>query len=361
MILIRGQSGDRMIKASILMGIIVLLGMSGYAACPSADLTGDCHVDLDDLAVMAGQMNGEIDFAALCLIAEQWLTEGIRDIVFVDIGGGTFQMGDGFGEGWAGEAPLHTVTVGALRMSKYEVTNAQYAEFLNSAADQGLIKVENGVVYHSSDDANSRPWLDTAEASPYSRIVYANGVFSVADKSGRGMSNDPVVEVSWYGARAFCDYYGYRLPTEAEWEYAARGNLSGRRFPRGDTITHSRANYYNCTCFPYDISPTSGHHPLFDDGVYPYTAPVGSFAPNGYGLCDMAGNVWEWCADWYDQDYYSVSPENNPQGPAQGDRRVIRGGSWASDADFCRVAFRFRYNPDDRAYYYGFRPVVDLQ
>ena len=119
---------------------------------------------------------------------------------------------------------------------------------------------------------------------------------------------------------------GYRLPTEAEWEKAARGGASGHRFPwsDADTITHSRANYYVRTqngtnYYAYDISPTPGDHPIFNDGTLPYTSPVGSFAANGYGLYDMAGNVWEWCWDWY--GLYSSGSQTDSHGPASGTYR----------------------------------------
>ena len=200
------------------------------------------------------------------------------------------------------------------------------------------------------------------------------------------MSDDPMVQVSWYGSVAYCNWrsseegyescynlstwdcnfskHGYRLPTEAEWEYAARGGLSGKRFPWADpNITHSLANYYASPgSYTYDVSPTSGYHPTWNDGIsYPYTAPGGSFSANGYGLYDMAGNVWEWCNDWYDSNYYDTSPYDNPTGPAGGPVRVLRGGGWYFDAYNCRVAIRLSYcAPNDRGNGGGFRVVLDL-
>jgi len=356
--------------------------------CPSADLTGDCFVDFEDFAVLA----------------EQWLTTDPcvpADMVYIP--DGSFLMGDSFSEGRAKERPVHSVTLDAFFMGKYEITNQQYCDFLNSALGQGLITVTSDIVY-KSDSGTSYPYCDTYQSSTLSQINWNGSVFSVRTKGGRSMVNDPMVRVSWYGAAAYCNWRsqqegkeqcynlstwgcnfsknGYRLPTEAEWEYAARGGLSGTRFPWGDTISQTQANFYSSSSRSYDVSPVKNeYHTLWNNGIHPFTSPVGFFdgqmkyktfynwpsgltnyqttsGANAYGLYDMSGNVWEWCNDWYSDSYYSSSPSNNPTGPTSGTSRVKRGGSWGLDAWHCRVAYRDDSGPYSRNLTLGFRVVL---
>jgi iron(II)-dependent oxidoreductase len=227
---------------------------------------------------------------------------------------GEFQM-----EGNAGkddEKTVYTVYIDAFYIDKYEVTNAQYRRFVQATGHR-----------EPRDILNNRPW------------------------SGKNFSGDnqPVVSVSWEDAKAYCEWAGKRLPTDAEWGKAARGGLEGMKYVWGD-----------------DWPPPRGAGNFRIEGYadgYSYPAPVGSFDPNGYGLYDMAGNVSEWCADWFalHKDYYSGSPRRNPSGPSSGTVRVTRGGSWGHDeAHFLRVAYR-GLGPKRGYIHCGFRCVVFAQ
>ncbi len=157
----------------------------------------------------------------------------------------------------------------------------------------------------------------------------------------------PVENVTWYEAKSYCEQVGKRLPTEAEWEKAAGGGAA-TVYPWGDAVVSKRANFCDAHC------GKKWKEKQFQDG-FEHTAPVGSFPPNGYGLFDMAGNVYEWVADWYDEDYYESAPRKNPRGPQGGRKKVIRGGSWINYSSGVRPADRSDAKTRDRYNFIGFR------
>ena len=194
----------------------------------------------------------------------------------------------------ANEQPVHEVFLSPFYIDTHEVTVQQYTAFL--------------------------------EKTGYKQPAYWQPEFDRPD--------DPVVGVTWHDALAYAIWADKRLPTEAEWEYAARGGALNNFYPWGDIPDKRSANYLSM-------------------GI----APVKSYLPNGFGLYDMIGNVWEWCADWYSANYYQSSPKNNPKGPVIGTHKVLRGGTWYSNEEQIRITNRYFALPDSKSFHNGFRCV----
>ncbi len=290
------------------------------------------------------------------------LSENIRATVTADDGrtpavpsgmalipAGSFSMGDAH-DGLSSALPVHSVYVSAFYMDRYEVTKALWDEVRAWGLGNGYTDLPAGGGKAANHPVHSVSWFAMVKwCNARSQKEGLTPCYTVGGVTYKTGSSAP--DCNWSAS-------GYRLPTEAEWEKAARGGASGRRFPWSDSdnIQHTRANYYSSTSYAYDTSATGGYHPTYNDGTTPYTSPVGAFAANGYGLYDMAGNLWEWCWDWCSSSYYSSSPSSDPRGPSSGSNRVLRGGSWDGNADYCRVAIRGISTPDGGVSV-GFRPV----
>ncbi len=272
-------------------------------------------------------------------LGESAPVEGVAPEGMVLIPAGEFVMGSNYKLASSGpvfytddmfyaEKPVHTVHVDAFYMDKYEVTNVQYKAFV---------------------DANPQWRKDGKLHGSFYTKSYLNDWNDNNYPEGEG--DHPVHYVTWHAAMAYAEWTGKRLPTEAEWEKAARGGLLGKMYPHGDTIDKTKANY--------------------DSNVFD-TTPVGSYLPNGYGLYDMAGNVWEWCLDAYDASFYAKSPRENPLSGADTiqeildkytdvkEARVIRGGDMNSNPPWVRVAYRGRMRPGTILSGPGFRCVKDV-
>jgi formylglycine-generating enzyme required for sulfatase activity len=231
----------------------------------------------------------------------------IKDMAYIPAG--DFLMGADDADALPDEKPVHRVFLKAYYIDRYEVTNAQYQRFVLATG-------------------RPAPFVDRPWAEPYNWQ-------GTAYPAGKG--NAPVVLVSWEDAHAYAQWAGKRLPTEAEWEKAARGKLSGMKYPGGNTLDMNQAN--------------------FDKGFMRERAmhPVGTYEPNSVGLYDMSGNVWEWCQDWYADDFYKKAPGQDPQGPAEGVYRVTRGGSWVNDKNVLRCSQRGKSAPESLSHTVGFR------
>ncbi len=269
---------------------------------------------------------------------------------FVLIPGGPFTMGRTSGD-TDSNAPPVSVTVSAFYMGKYEVTKELWDEVRAWGLSNGYTDLQVGNGTYASKGANH----PVHSINWYAMVKWCNArsqkedltpCYTVSGATYKTGSSDAVV-CNWSAN-------GYRLPTEAEWEKAARGGVSGKRYPWGtDTISHAQANYY-ASRTSFGNQSSGGYHPTYAVGGTPYSSPVGNFAANGYGLYDMAGNMWEWCWDWYGSSYYTDGA-TNPRGPASGSSRVGRGGGWYDDAGYCRAADRGGNYPGGTNLIIGFR------
>jgi len=255
----------------------------------------------------------------------------------LDIRAGRFRMGNNgpavkpeFGEDYA---HVHDVEVSAFRISRFLITNAQYRAFATATKREPPL--------------SPKGWGEYLRDYP----------------------NHPVVNVDYHAAAAYADWLAkttakkYRLPTEAEWEYAARAGTEGQNYVFGDAW---QINGANTSIWRIGRLVTREEWKTWWDSTgdrmsksEPMTTRVGSFPPNAWGLYDMVGNVWEWTQDWHQKDYYAVSPKKDPMGPSKGDEKVLRGCSWYNQPDVCLIATRDRYAPERKLYYNGFRVVAE--
>lgn len=277
----------------------------------------------------------------------------------VSVPAGEFTMGTDDPRGYPadGEGPPHRVDVAAFEIGRYAVTNAQFAAFADATGYRTTAEQFGNAFVFAGLLPDDFPPTQAVATAPWWRLVegadWRHPEGPQSDLDGRG--EHPAVHISWFDAVAFCTWSGTRLPTEAEWEYAARGGLDGVHYPWGDEREpggEHRMNVYQ------------GRFPAHDDGSDGYvgTCPVGSFPPNGFGLHEVTGNVWEWCADWFDPTWYQRSPDTDPRGPATGLARVMRGGSYLCHESYCwryRVDARSANEPDSSTGNLGFRIARD--
>ena len=278
-------------------------------------------------------MKNIVFFLLLCLIPSQTLSETPEGMVRVPAG--EFIMGTNESQTPVDQRPAHKLYLDTFFIDKHEVTNAQFEEFILAG---GYKKKKYWIEAGWEFIQKNRFFYIYPTRETYridAPLAFGDNVVSTAP-------DHPVIGVSWYEANAYAKWAGKRLPTEAEWEKAARGTKKKRNYPWGNKMDFEKLHY-----FPHQQK----------------LKPVGSF-PKGkspYGVLDMAGSVWEWCADWYAENYYSQSPPKNPKGPDSGQHRVLRGGGWASIRLQLQCAHRYAEKPTHRAYTVGFRCAKDVE
>lgn len=276
----------------------------------------------------------------------------------VALPGGTFLMGTDSAEAFAedGEGPVRPVTLRPFSIDRYPVTNRIFRQFVEASGYRTEAERFGWSfvfwLHIPPSRFNELVEARVAQAPWWCRVRGAK--WSAPEGPGsnlQGRENYPVVHVSWNDCMAFAAWSGLRLPTEAEWEYAARGGLEQKHYPWGDKLRPE--GEHRCNIWQGDFP----NHDTGDDG-YTGTCPVDAFPPNGYGLYSMTGNAWEWCADWFSADFHKTAGRDNPTGPPSGSARVIKGGSFLCHKSYCnryRVAARTSNSPDSSTSHMGFR------
>lgn len=277
------------------------------------------------------------------------------------IKGGEFQMGTNTREGFQsdGEGPARTVRLDDFMISPYAVTNGEFRAFVQ---DTGYVTEAErfgwSYVFHllvseetqkkASSAAQQVPWWIVVEGAYWAKP-------EGPDSSIEDRLDHPVVHISWNDAAAYCAWSGTRLPTEAEWEYAARGGLTGKTYPWGDLLKPDGKHMCNIWQGKFPVKNNAS------DG-YIGTAPVDAYEPNGFGLYNVSGNVWEWCQDWFSPAYHRTTSSTNPIFKEETGRRSMRGGSYLCHRSYCnryRVAARSSNTPDSSTGNCGFRVAAD--
>lgn len=277
----------------------------------------------------------------------------------------TFAMGDHHGDGLPrdGETPVHQVHVDAFSIDTTPVTNADFAKFVAATGfETESERFGFSAVFHLALAAPAEDVLGSAPGTPWWLGVRGATWRTPGgpDSSIEDLADHPVVQVSWNDAAAYCRWAGRALPTEAQWEAASRGGLEGKRYPWGDDRSGENRwgenrEEWRCNIWQGDFPRAN----TLEDGFLT-TAPVQTFTPNGFGLWQSVGNVWEWCRDWFDPLYYKNSPRTNPTGPRDGLNRVMRGGSFLCHDSYCnryRNAARTSNSADSASSNQGFRTV----
>ncbi len=291
-------------------------------------------------------------------LMSQGSTEGM-----VLLPGGAFLMGTDFRGGFPadGEGPVRKVTLDAFYMDTYPVRNRDFARFVEEtghvteAERFGWSFVFEGDLPDRGASLAGQNAVQGAEW--WKRIEFADWRHPEGPQSAIDTRPDhPVVHVSWNDAASYASWAGKRLPTEAEWEYAARGGLEQTLYPWGDELTPGGVHLCNIWQGKFPVENTA------DDG-FTGVSPADAFPPNGYGLYSMTGNTWEWCADWFDATFHRFATHENPVGPSTGAARVLKGGSYLCHISYCnryRVAARSSNTPDSTTTNIGFRCVRDV-